>query len=95
VLESRPGSWTIGQLTDPVLDVEPLHCLSNGYPDSMAKDRLLAPVYPLDGTGNPGFVQVVATGSGLTVSVMDANGVLKTGVVANGTVVPMQIVKGN
>jgi alkaline phosphatase D len=95
VLTSRPGSWTIGQLTDPVLDTLPLHCMSNNFPANFPRDRMPAPVYPLDGTGAPGYVRVTATMSGVTAAVFDASGVARSGVLANGTPAPLQIVMGS
>jgi hypothetical protein len=85
VLQVRPGSWTLGSLVNPILSHEPLECGSKTYPDNFPVDGLTAPVYPLDGRDNPGYVWIEATRSTLQLTVRDMNGTVKQGVDASGT----------
>jgi alkaline phosphatase D len=84
-LMSRPGSWTIGGKLDPIIDVKPMQCLAQFFPDDYPVDRIVAPVYPLDGRDNPGYVWIVATPTALTLSVHDTAGRVKQGVRADGS----------
>jgi alkaline phosphatase D len=91
-LISRPGSWTIGGLTEPVLGAQPLACLAKTFPDGYATDALPAPVYPLDGRRNPGYTWINATPTALTVTVRDTKGRVRKGMRADGTSTPMTLV---
>jgi alkaline phosphatase D len=83
MLISRPGSWTIGSNLDPDVDVKPMNCLAKTFPDDYPVDRLVAPVYPLDGHENPGYTWIEATRTALTITVRDTAGNVKQGVRAD------------
>jgi alkaline phosphatase D len=90
-LMSRPGSWTIGGLLDPILDVHPLQCLAQIFPDDYPVDRLPAPVYPLDGRDNPGYVWIDVTRARVVLTVRDTAGHVKQGVRADGSAAALKL----
>jgi alkaline phosphatase D len=85
VLKSRPGSWTIGGLFDPILGYHPLQCLGKYFNDSMKTDGIPVPVYPLDGRNNPGYTWITATRSSLQLTVHGIDGSVKQGFTADGS----------
>jgi alkaline phosphatase D len=90
-LISEPGTWTIGGLQDPNLQIHPMTCLGKSVVGA-TPGPLPPPPYPLDGTDNPGYVHVDVDANGARIEVRDAAGAVKTGVLADGTSVPMQLV---
>jgi len=88
LLVSAPGSWTLGGMVDPNLEVR--SCLGTDY-----SNKRLAPVgpppYPLAGAVNPGYLKVDVTPSLLTMRVMDADGQLKAGYAADGSPADMKL----
>jgi len=90
-LVSRPGSWTIGSNLDPVVDIKPMSCLAKTFPDDYPVDRMIAPVYPLDGKGSPGYTWINATLSSLTITVRDVEGKVKQGVRADLSAAPLRL----
>jgi alkaline phosphatase D len=91
VLESRPGSWTIGGLYDPILGYHPLQCLAKYFNDNMKTDGIPVPVYPLDGRNNPGYTWITATRTQIQLTVRDIGGNVKQGFVADGSSAPMSL----
>ena len=91
MLISRPGSWTIGSNLDPDVDVKPMNCLAKTFPDDYPVDRLVAPVYPLDGHENPGYTWIEATRTALTITVRDTAGHVKQGVLADLSAAPLML----
>jgi alkaline phosphatase D len=90
-LLSRPGSWSIGGPLDPIIDVKPMQCLAQFFPDDYPVDRIIAPVYPLDGRGNPGFVWIGVTPTALNLTVRDVAGHVKQGVRADGSAAALKL----
>lgn len=91
VLESRPGSWTIGGAVDPVIGVDPMKCLKNKYAEGFPTDGLPAAVYPLDGTNNPGYTWIEATPTSLSVTVRGVDGQVKQGVRADRSAAQLEL----
>jgi alkaline phosphatase D len=89
VLVSRPGSWTIGGLYDPILGYEPLQCLGKYFKDNMKTDGIPVPVYPLDGRKNPGYTWITATKTSLELTVHGIDGSVKQGYTADGNATQM------
>jgi len=90
-LLSRPGSWTIGSNLDPIIDIKPMQCLAQFFPDDYPVDREIAPVYPLDGRGNPGYVWIGVTPTEFNLTVRDVNGNVKQGVRADGSAAALKL----
>jgi alkaline phosphatase D len=91
VLVSRPGSWSIGGLVDPIIGVRPMNCLKRTFPDDYPTDGMPAPVYPLDGKRNPGYTWIEATPDSLTIDVRGTDGNVKQGVRADGSGAALQL----
>lgn len=88
LLVSAPGTWTLGGLVDPNLQIQ--GCLGNDY----SKKRLAPPAtapYPLAGASSPGYLRVDVTTSLLTIRVMDAFGQVKAGYAADGSPADMKL----
>jgi alkaline phosphatase D len=91
VLESRPGSWTIGGLVDPTIGVSPMSCLERTYKAGFPVNGMSAPVYPLDGKNNPGYTWISASTTALTITVRNVDGDVKQGYTASGDTLPLQL----
>ncbi len=90
-LTSEPGTWTIGGLQDPNLQIRAMTCLGKSYFDD-EPGSLPLPPYPLDGTDSPGYVHVDVDANSARIEVRDAAGAVKMGSRADGTSVPMRLV---
>ena len=91
VLVSRPGSWTIGGLYDPILGFKPLQCLAKYFKNDMKTDGMPVPVYPLDGRNNPGYTWITATKTSLQLTVRGVDGNVKQGFTADGNAAQMML----
>jgi alkaline phosphatase D len=90
VLTSEPGTWTIGGLEDPNLQIRPLTCLGKTY-SNHTPGPLPPPPYPQDGNGSPGYLRVDVSGSQAVMEIHDGSGKVRQGKLADGTVVPLRL----
>jgi alkaline phosphatase D len=90
VLTSEPGTWTIGGLQDPNLQIRPLTCLGKTYSDR-TPGPLPPPPYPLDGKSSTGYLRVDISNQEAVLEIHDGSGRVRQGLLANGKAVPLRL----
>jgi alkaline phosphatase D len=86
VMTCYPGSWTLGAAAT----ASTLACEEETGACAVAQTSASDPV-PLPGANNPGYLRVDVSATTATLAVMDAAGVQKHGVRADGSAAPMRL----
>lgn len=88
---SEPGLWTIGTLTEPDFGGATPTCAGATLAPGTTLVWPAPGVYATSGLGSPGHVRVDVTATTLDARVIGPDGVVRNGVVADGTATPLAL----